>query len=185
MQVQALRMSNNQKIKISKLEAAKRQLSTAISLWLRSDDPVSIHTLTTAALRILYDLGKKQGLAATLYDLPGVYEYKKRELRQLFNRPENFFKHADEDPTDVLDFNPDSTEMYMLDAVCLYEKLSGQLHLIFSCFKAWMFINNPDAIDDKAAADEIKARGISAQGMSRIEFFDLWMKVTVSVARDG
>jgi hypothetical protein len=47
------------KIEISKLDAAKRQLKTAINLYFSYGDPVSIHTLASAAREILYDLNKK------------------------------------------------------------------------------------------------------------------------------
>jgi hypothetical protein len=46
---------------VTKLEAAQRQLDTAIELWFRDGDAVSIHTLVGAAYQILYDPNKKRG----------------------------------------------------------------------------------------------------------------------------
>jgi hypothetical protein len=40
------------KLKISKLDAAKRQLEVAIRLYFYFGDPVAIHTLTAAAYNI-------------------------------------------------------------------------------------------------------------------------------------
>jgi hypothetical protein len=45
---------------IGKLDAARRQLSTAITLWFGSDDPVSIHTLAHAAYEIIHTVSRKR-----------------------------------------------------------------------------------------------------------------------------
>jgi len=42
-------MTIKPKLKISKLDAAKRQLETAIRLYFNEADPVSVHTLAGAA----------------------------------------------------------------------------------------------------------------------------------------
>jgi hypothetical protein len=44
------------KIKITKMDAAKRQVRTAIKLWFMEEDPVSIHTLVSAAHEIIHTL---------------------------------------------------------------------------------------------------------------------------------
>jgi hypothetical protein len=54
---------DSRKIKISKLDAARRQLDTAIRLYFMEGDPVSVHTLAAAAFEILKDLVRSgQGL---------------------------------------------------------------------------------------------------------------------------
>ena len=47
------------KIKISKLDAAKRHLETAIRLYFNYGDPIAIHTLACAAHGILSDLNEE------------------------------------------------------------------------------------------------------------------------------
>jgi hypothetical protein len=42
------------KITISKFDAARRQLNTAITLWFADGDPVAIHTLAYAAYEIIH-----------------------------------------------------------------------------------------------------------------------------------
>src|SRR4051812_2812006 len=49
------------KIPVSKLDAARRQLQTAVKLWFHDDDPVSIHTLLMAAHEIFRVLNRAQG----------------------------------------------------------------------------------------------------------------------------
>ena len=40
-------MTRSGAIKVSKMDAAKRQLDTAIALWFAEKDPVSIHALSS------------------------------------------------------------------------------------------------------------------------------------------
>ncbi len=142
-------MTRRPRLKVSKTDAAKRQIETAIRLWFFSGDPVSIHTLAAAAHQILHALGKKRGVSAILRDLPGVRPERKKELRELLGRYENFFKHADKDPEALLDFNPDATELFMLDAVFTYESLTQEVAPILSTFKAWMLIHEPRYMNEK------------------------------------
>ena len=47
--------------KVTKVDAVRRQLSTAIRLFFEGRDTVSIHSLVAAAQGIMHDLLKKQG----------------------------------------------------------------------------------------------------------------------------
>jgi hypothetical protein len=63
---------NLKKLSITKLDAARRQLETAITLWFHDADPVSVHTLAMAAHGILRALNKKRGGPPMLGD-PSPY----------------------------------------------------------------------------------------------------------------
>jgi hypothetical protein len=85
-------------IKVSKLDAARRQLDGAIQLWFSNGDAVATHLLVCASQQVIEDIGKKHG--ETAYSLveimrkvvaPVHLEDALREVR----RPSNFFKHAD------------------------------------------------------------------------------------------
>ncbi len=49
-------------IRVSKLNAARRQLNCALELWFSDKDEVSVHTLAAAAHQIIYDISKKKGV---------------------------------------------------------------------------------------------------------------------------
>jgi hypothetical protein len=53
-------MTDNTKITVKKLDAAKRQLQIAIRPWFEDADPVSIHTLAFAAYEIAHVVSKKR-----------------------------------------------------------------------------------------------------------------------------
>ena len=134
-------------LKISKTDAAKRQLETAIRLWFFSQDPVSTHTLAAAANQILHDIGKKRNSPSMLRNLQCVRPEYETKVREAVSRYENFFKHADKDPDGLLDFNPDATQMYLLDSVLTYQNLTQEVTSIFGAFKIWMFIKFPELMD--------------------------------------
>lgn len=109
------------KIFLTKLDCAKRQLETAIDLFFRSGDPVSIHTLTRASHEILQTLCEKQGVHSSLFcDLQMIKEEYRIEVKQALNKAKNFFKHAERDPDEVIVFNPEVSEFYIWDACRMY-----------------------------------------------------------------
>jgi len=135
------------KLKISKLDAAKRQIEIAIRLYFQDDDPVSIHTLSAAAYNILRDLSKNADVEPMMikqlfasYIIPG----KEKVFIRKVNEAENFFKHADKDQDIALDFDPTLPEFFLLDVVGQYFKLAGKDTPLFKIFRTWFFISHPD-----------------------------------------
>ena len=53
-------MTDRTKITVTKLDAARRQLRTAIRLWFNDGDLVAIHTLAFAAYEIIHVVSKKR-----------------------------------------------------------------------------------------------------------------------------
>src|SRR5580704_11433462 len=95
-------------LRISKLDAARRQLRTAITLWFNNDDPVSAHTLACAAYEIVHAVSKARdpNRPDLLIDSAKVRPDKRREVNALLRDGANFFKHADRDPNGMIEFDP-------------------------------------------------------------------------------
>jgi hypothetical protein len=51
---------------VDKAEVARRQMITAVRLFLEEDDPVAIHTLVAFAHQILVDIGQKKSIYGTM-----------------------------------------------------------------------------------------------------------------------
>ena len=51
---------------VTKIDAARRQLATAIDLWFNDKDAVSIHTLAYAAYDVIHGLSKRRGRKQSL-----------------------------------------------------------------------------------------------------------------------
>lgn len=87
---------------LSKLDAARRQLVTAIRLHLADRDAVSVYTLATNAQEILSTLCDRQGLRSLRANIARPAGMSDVEVQgKLINPARNFFKHADRDPDGV------------------------------------------------------------------------------------
>jgi hypothetical protein len=132
------------KLTLSKLDVSKRQLETAIGLFFRDGDPVSIHALARAAHEILEALCKKQGVSSILIGgLEVVREDMRDEFRRALNAPRNFFKHADRDANETITFNPGSSEVFLWDACRLYQLLTTERTKDMFIYTMWFSISHP------------------------------------------
>lgn len=168
------------KFTVSKLDAVKRQLDTAIRLYFSDGDPVSIHTLTAAAYNILRDISEKKATDPMLIKtrmLDYVRPEHHKEIIAKINEAENFFKHADRDHDVALDFNPEMTELLIIDACAQYKKLTSEEPPLFIIYRVWFTANHPDAF---ILADEFKeALKASIVQMERAQYFSLMLPLVM------
>lgn len=133
-------MKTDTEINISKLEAAKRQLETAISLYFAYQDPVAIHTLASAAYAILNDTSKIIGVNPRHSRSDFIQRArpgKEKELNFYLKRYENFFKHADKDHDEIINFNPLSSEFVIFDSILIYFALTNGSTPLMNTFYFW------------------------------------------------
>jgi O-acetylhomoserine/O-acetylserine sulfhydrylase-like pyridoxal-dependent enzyme len=115
-------------IRLTKFDAIRAQLDAAIELFFTSDNVVATHTLAAAAYNALKDIAKREGaehpFIKTEY-LQSLPDEERDRAHKLLHEPENFFKHADRDPTGEISFNAELTELLLIDA-CAYFR-SGEI----------------------------------------------------------
>ena len=129
---------------VSKLDAARRQLSTAIDLWFNDRDSVSTHALAYAAYDVIHTLSRKQGRKRSLLiDYDGVKDDHKKIFRDAVRRAGNYFKHADRDPDEALQFNPVSNEIFIFFAILGVELMGLKINKVERTFILWLCLNNP------------------------------------------
>ncbi|MBL7155492.1 MAG: hypothetical protein ISS88_03275, partial [Candidatus Portnoybacteria bacterium] len=121
---------------ISKLDAAKRQLETAIRLFFNNADMVSIHTLACTSHGLLRDLCNKQGLKSFIKDdyIDFIKKEKQAEFRKMITAPANFFKHADKDPQEAIKFYYETTPFFMWDSYRMYYQLTKEMPPMMKLF---------------------------------------------------
>ena len=166
---------NRTKIKISKLEAVRRQVETAIRIYFVNGDPVSVHTLAAASLQILVDLDKKGPQTGTLWDLlrrqvrPEYID----EVIKLFTAPENFFKHADRDPNEILEFPLSMPEWLLWECVVKYPELTGEAPLLMGAYQTWFMIHHSKILKAEIRA-QVNFLGLSTDfpESDRARFFE-------------
>lgn len=142
---------NNKKrgINTTKLDAALRQLETAIILWFNEADALSIHTLVSAAYQLLYDLNKHYNGPPMVPDSELIKPERRKEVRAALKKWANFLKHADNDPSETIFFNPDSNKFLLLEAAHQYLILTKEARPILHCFRIWFASAHPDLFESE------------------------------------
>ena len=132
--------------RITKLQVAQRQIDAGIWMLFRNDDPVAIHTVAMAALRILRDLVKQRGLEHPVDSMirPG----KEKEFWCGVSSFANFFKHADRDPDDISDgFREEVNDaVLLLAAFTYYDFLGCQRTEEMEAITAWYITLHPNVL---------------------------------------
>lgn len=127
----------SESFQLTKLEAAQRQLSLAIRMLFASQDPVAVHTLAGAASIILTDLVERHApehswdrMAQEDNDL------KPNQYFQIVRKAQNYLKHARDDHTEILVFDPNDTEALIMLAVMNASELAP-MSLEAQVFQLW------------------------------------------------
>jgi hypothetical protein len=139
-------------IQSTKLDAARRQLETAISLLFAGGDAISTHTLAYAAFGILKDIAAHRGAKNVLAIAEALASAgKKGEFWKGFNRAGNFFKHADRDPDALLTGMPEEENEALISiAISIYDGLGCIKSIELQAFSLWWSCINFQGIDDVA-----------------------------------
>jgi len=165
-------------IKVTKLEAACRQLRTAIALWFTEGDPVSAHTLAFAAYEILHTISKKRNpyRRDLLFDSDLIKDEYRSDFNKAVKKHAYFFKHADRDSEGVIDFNTDANELFLLFAVTGRQLCGALQSQEESAFLWWIQIHRPELLTEaghKMVADHVPIETLDAiRGLSKTDFFE-------------
>lgn len=176
-----------QRIQISKLDAAQRQLRTSIKLWFYGEDPVSAHTLAYAAYTIIDDVTKARNpnRPGLLFDSPHLTPDDRNLFDKVYRGSGNFFKHANRDPNDTLNFSPNIIKAFFNFAILCLEAEGEQLSHEVLVFQAWSVFNNPKLRSKEGSSvftDAFLAKySAEVLAMSKHEFFDFYTEVLSAV----
>jgi len=134
---------------ITKLQAAERQIETAAKLYFNDGDSISVHTLSEAGHNILIDLAISKDMTVPRHvSLDQIKPEYKKEFSKMLRVPQNFFKHADKDPEEILSFNPHLNELSLLYAILLFKQFSDSPPFFMKSFIVYYQIHNPKAFLD-------------------------------------
>ena len=134
---------------ITKLDAARRQLETAIWLLFEKKDSVSVHTLAFAAFGILKNVSEHRGKTRVLEAGKEIAGQSKNNFWTGFNKAGNFFKHADKDPDNILSGVPEEENEALISlAVEIYLDLECTMTPALDAFYLWWRCINFQSIED-------------------------------------
>jgi hypothetical protein len=169
-------------IRLDKLDAARRQLRTAITLWFNDGDPIAVHTLAFAAYEIIHVISKKRNphRRDLLFDTLVINDEFRRVWVDQIKKDANFFKHADRDPDLVIEFQPYLSQLFILysiEGLILCREQQGDEE---SVFWWWFGFHNPESLTHegkKFIADTLPVENLEGiRLLSKRQFFDAFMK---------
>ena len=156
---------------VTRLDAARRQLDQAISLFCSEGDAVSIHSLTLNAFEIVSVLartnGKTDWLELVRQDAAEVHGLStKQAFFEVFNRARNFFKHSGRDASAALEFSDTDNDAALTLAVLQYIQVAPMSSKMLG-FLIWFYATNPRfPIPELLAAEVEPYRGNERQARS-------------------
>ena len=152
---------------ITKIDAAERQIRTAIRVFFEDIDMVSVVTLARAGAEILRALGRRQGIRDKLLDSEIIAEGKGREYRAWIRREQNFLKHADRDPDATFEFRRDVVPLTLFFAVDLLWRVGERDVPETRAFNGWFLAAYPELIIEEYR-DEAAARAFPSSDKESI-----------------
>ena len=144
-----------EEIVVDKLDAACRQLESAIVMFFEDWDVISQHTLISAAYGLLYDLGKNRGVGGSVMDSPLVRQEDRAAFIRAIHLPQNFFKHARKDSGVKLAFRYQISHFFLFDAIRLFVLLRRGATEKMKVFLVWFQLRYPDLFCLLSAEDDL------------------------------
>ena len=136
---------------ITKIEAAQRQLRTAITLWFNEGDEVSIHALAFAAYEVMHAISKRLNpyRRDLLFDTVLIKDEYRSEFNIQLKKTASFFKHANRETETEIEFNPELSELFIFYAVAGRELCGHPQSMEESTYLWWVQINMPSRLTEK------------------------------------
>lgn len=135
-------------IEVTKLDAARRQLETAITLLFEAGDAVSVHTLAHASYGVLKDVANHRNQRRVL-DTADELAARDPNFWKDFNYAGNFYKHADKGPNATLTDIPEEVNEALISlAVEIYRDLGCLVTPEIESFYLWWRCIHFRGIDD-------------------------------------
>jgi hypothetical protein len=126
-------------VKLTKIDAAEANLCAAIRLFFADEHPVPVHTLAGAAREVMSVLGEKLETNILLDQLAESRGVSPREYLRKATVALNFMKHADRDPTAVLEFADEANDFMLFWACRDFVSITKGLPIEAQVFDAWFF----------------------------------------------
>lgn len=131
---------------LTKLDAARTQLHMAVELFFSNADPISVFTLVSAAHGVLRDIASARDIKKSFKDSPLIADSERAAYLKAVHAPQNFFKHANNDPNGRIAFRYKLTPLLILDAAVLWVALGEDLTWQLKVFLMWAQLEFPDLL---------------------------------------
>jgi hypothetical protein len=157
-------------ITFRRLDAARRQINTAIWLWFNRADLVSVHTLAAAAHRTILGLSGSAETAPLPFNTTNLPE---GATANMFKEAPHFLESEAADPDETIHLDPLWTELYLFQVVSAYTEFAiddDSYHPLMSAFMLRLGICRPEVL--KAEALPNLDRGLDAEKVKKLSRSD-------------
>src|SRR6266853_1203512 len=137
-------MEKNPRLKLTKLDVARRTLDAGLEMWFRYDDPVPIHTLASAAHEVFAYLCKHKALSPLMFDAALCRPVRAGVVKSILHRHYNFFKHANTDPDGTTEFPPEISKIFIYMGIEGWRALGGERRELDDAFMLNFLMRHPD-----------------------------------------
>jgi hypothetical protein len=161
------------KIIVTKLDAARRQLNSAVRLWFADGDPVAIHTLAYAAHEIIHAIFRSRGFKGLMFDSPRVRKDKRGMWSKTIRKAPNWFKHARDDLHGSFEFETGLNELLLGITAAALVRMGEPQTVEGAAIGWWMYLHHPDLFIEDGflkSLDVQVVEGLKRAGRS--EFFE-------------
>jgi hypothetical protein len=163
---------------ISKLDAAREQIRTAILIWFNEGSTIAIHTLAAAAHEIVHALYVKKGLVDLLLDTDLVKPQYRSYWIGKVREDANFFKHADRDPDALLEFDPFVSEAHIVFALLGLRRMGEVLGIEEDIFMKWEALHRPELMREDIYAEVLPEAVEKLRLLSKQQFLEVFLRAT-------
>lgn len=126
------------------MEAARRQLRTALELWFSGGDEVSTQALAYASHEIIHKLFRRKGHSNLIYDTTALTVAERKKFTVYLKEGPNFIKHSNSgDPGERIMFSENNTDLLLIMSVVGLHRMGEKLNEIESTFMFWLYLHNP------------------------------------------
>lgn len=125
-------------MKLTKIDVAEAHLITAVRAHFCGEHPASVYLLAASAREILTTIGEKTGTRTMLAGVAETTGTPLKQLGQIANEFAGFFKHADRNPTAVLEtFTERDTDLVLYIACHDFHRVTKGQPVELQVFEAW------------------------------------------------
>lgn len=104
-------------------------------------------------------------------------EYKKYFMRTI-RKPQNFFKHADKDCEDTIDFRPEVTKYFIFDVISKYQEITEEVVPYFVIFRGWFMAHHLDIFQCSKEQTDAFLDSLSRYKDDRVSYFSDMLAVS-------
>lgn len=136
--------------RVTKFDAASRQIIEAVLLYFEERDPIAIHAIIASDHQILTDIEKQKNVESIVKNTTALKATEVQAFLKTVNYPYNFLKHADRDPDASIDVDPllTLTVDFIMDSFVMLQRLAGSIPIEVKIFWAWFLSIHHEQFED-------------------------------------